>query len=122
MKPRELSKELVVGFGFLSGLWLKYGLDPQEEIFKALFSIFDILNFHNLGIDILKFTCLHVLPLIAAVGSLLYAYEKGGTLACIAIGIAFIGGLFYPNGTVMIILLIVGFLVGVVAFSMHGSK
>lgn len=35
----DLAKELIIGFGFLEGLWIYAGLNPMSEIAKAFSSI-----------------------------------------------------------------------------------
>lgn len=36
--------EFVIGLGFLSGLWIAIGVDPEAEIFKAFSTIINTLN------------------------------------------------------------------------------
>ncbi len=88
-KSRGMSlRELIIGFGFLSGIWLTVGINPTEEILNALTNI---LN--NFGINIGHIILLQVLPIILFLIFMCLIYRRGGKLGLVAVACAFIGGL-----------------------------
>ncbi len=99
-------KEFVIGFGFLSGLWIAVGVNPEAEIINAFAEVIKELG-SSLGF------IFYLISLIVLILSLLSAYRLGGNLGLIAIGFAFAGGLLIivlpPLG---IILVIIGIVMG----------
>jgi hypothetical protein len=112
MNKREyFLDEFVIGLGFLSGLWIAIGVDPEAEIFKAFSTIINTLN-PNSGFNILFF----VMPILILMGSILGAYFMGGKLGLVAVVCGFIGGLLILISPIIsLIILIVGILIGKIA-------
>ena len=103
-------QEFVLSFSFLSGLWIHVGVDPEEEISKALLSILQTLNpILDPSISILFW----MLPIMGIFLSIIGSYAFGGFLGLIAVVLAFIGGIFIESFGVF--LLIAGVIFGLFA-------
>ena len=110
-KAEYFVNEFVIGFGFLSGLWLAIGRDPQAEIFKAFATIIKTLN-PNSGFGQLFF----IIPIIIFVCSSLVTYFIGGKLGCVAVVFGFLGGLLtLVSPWISTILLFIGMGLGIIA-------
>jgi len=109
---REITlRELIVGFGFLEGLWLAVGINPENEILKAFTSVLIELKASGWYIFLLN-----ILPIIATVGTLFLIYQLGGRLGLVAVGCAFFGGLLMLISPIIsIILIIIAIIVGKIA-------
>lgn len=100
-----------IGLGFLSGLWIAVGIDPQAEIFKAFDTILKTLN-PDSGFGFLFF----VIPIIILICLILGTYFMGGKLGLIAVTFGFLGGLLIlASPLISIILLFLGMGLGVIA-------
>lgn len=109
-KGERFAQEFVVGFGFLSGIFLAVGVDPEGEIIKTLMDMLAQYNPDLAGLYATIFVIISVLVLIATI---LAAYKLGGILGLIAIFSGFAGGLLIISQPVIgIILLIIGFILG----------
>ena len=106
----NLVKELIIGFGFLEGLWIYAGVNPMSEIAKAFSSIAPEGMFS--GFFPLALILLTIVQII-----LVYVY--GGVIGWIALLLAFLGGIFIGTGMFGIILVIVAFFLGLWSFSME---
>ena len=85
----------IIGVGFLSGLFIGIGVDPQGEIIKA---VLDILAEYSPGLAIvLRIICI-ALGIICTIQSWLSAYKRGGRIGIFAVALAFIGGLLIGLG------------------------
>jgi hypothetical protein len=107
--PENLVKELIIGFGFLEGLWIYAGINPLSEIAKAFSSIAPEGMFSG------------IFPLILVlitIGQIIAVYIFGGVIGLIALLLAFLGGIFIGTGF-GIILVIIAFFLGLWAFSME---
>ena len=104
-------KELIIGFGFLNGIWIAVGINPEAEIFKALKEVINTINPDN------QFSILFIiLPLIVLVGTLILIKAIGGWLGFAAVGCGFIGGLLILiSPMISIIFLLVGWGLGIIA-------
>ena len=104
-------KELIVGFGFLNGIWIAIGINPETEIFKALNEVIDTINPEN------QFSILFIiLPLIVLIGTLIFIKAIGGWLGLAAVGCGFLGGLLIlMSPMISIIFLLVGWGLGIIA-------
>ncbi len=113
MKTEEISKafvqEFVLGFGFLSGLWINAGIDPEVEIIKALSTLVQ-----QLAPNPVYSFLFWIVPIIATLASLVGSYSLGGWLGLIAVGLALLGGIFISS-TFGVILLILGIIMGFIA-------
>jgi hypothetical protein len=86
-------REFVIGLGFMSGLWIAVGVNPEAAITNAFA---DAVNSILPGSGIL----IWLIPIAALVISVLLAFATGGWLGLIAIGAAFIGGIIFIKYTV----------------------
>jgi len=110
-KAEYFVNEFVIGLGFLSGLWIAAGSDPQAEIFRAFATIIKTLN-PNSGFGLLFF----IIPMIILICSILGAYFMGGKLGSIAVLFGFLGGLLIlVSPWIWIILLFIGMELGNIA-------
>lgn len=112
-KGERYVKEYVVGFGFLSGIFLAVGVDPKGEIFKNLSNLLaqynqDLAAWYTIIFGIISFLILIL--------TILYAYGAGGLIGIAAIIFAFVGGLIIMGVPIVgVILLIIGILLGRIA-------
>lgn len=80
-------KELVIGWGFLSGLWIYAGVDPEAVVIGAFANVLQELGSPYGWI-------LWLLPIASTIGSAITAWVMGGSLGIISIVLAFLGGIF----------------------------
>lgn len=114
-KAEYFVNEFVIGLGFLSGLWIAIGIDPQAEIFKAFATIIKTLN-PNSGFGLLFFLLFFIIPLIILICLILGTYFMGGIVGLIAVVFGFLGGLLILASTwISTILLLIGMGLGVIA-------
>ncbi len=106
---KSFVNEFVIGFGFLSGLWIHVGVDPEAEVIKALSSI--VLQ---LAPNPMYSFAFWIIPIIATLGALAGSYFMGGWLGLISVGLAFLGGIFISSGF-GVFCLIIGVLLGFIA-------
>ena len=110
-KAEYFVNEFVIGLGFLSGLWIAVGFDPQAEIFKAFDTILKTLN-PDSEFEFLFF----VIPIIILICLILITYLMGGKLGLIAVTFGFLGGLLIlASPWITIILLFLGMGLGIIA-------
>ncbi len=107
---KVLVKDLIVGFGFVEGLWIYAKVNPMSEIVKAFSDLMPDKRYSIL------FELILFLATIIQIGAV---YHYGGVIGLIALLSAFLGGIFIGNAMVGIILLLVGFGLGYLAFSME---
>ena len=85
---KNLIRSLVIGFGFLNGVWLAIGINPQDELIKFLQPLL-------IGLHPIMKTLFIVLPTIILIGTiitLLSIYKKGGVLGSLAVIMGFVAG------------------------------
>ena len=102
-KNRTILQEIIVTFGFLNGLWIYAGVNPETEILKAFTDLvpeMSTLLFWG-GIIILT-----VFPLVTT-------YLIGKWWGILAVFLAFLGGIFIESWGIWS--LIVGYLIGLYA-------
>jgi len=115
MTKRDLGEYFVqvfvIGFGFLSGLFMKIGVNPETIIIDTFSTITETLmpNSGFSGFFIL-------IGILSTLGSIAAAYAMGGKMGLVAVGIAFISGLIFGS-TFSIILLIISILIGLLVSS-----
>ena len=110
-KKEYFIDEFVIGLGFLSGLWIAAGINPEAEVFKALGTIINILS-SNSGFDTLFF----ILPTLIFIVSIIGLYSMGGKFGLFAVVGGFIGGLLILVSPIFsMILLFAGMLIGKIA-------
>ncbi len=106
----NLVKELIIGFGFVEGLWIYAGVNPMSEIARAFSKIAPEGMFSG------------VFPLILigiTLIQILLVYVYGGVIGWIALILAFLGGIFIGTGVLGIVLVVIAFFLGLWAFSME---
>ncbi len=105
---RAFLKSSVVGFGFLSGLWVHLGFDPQTFVFELLQKI--LLKFEPQYADTIKAVFL-ALPIIITCTAVLLAFRRGGWFGLAAVSLAFLAGLWLDGRSIPLILLaiVIGF-------------
>jgi len=106
---KSFVQEFVMGFGFLSGLWIYAGINPETEIIKAFATVIQELS-PNPMYSFLFW----IIPIIGTLISLGGSYFLGGWVGLIAVFFAFIGGIFIGS-TFGIICLVIGIVVGFIA-------
>lgn len=100
-----------MGLGFLSGLFIGIGVDPEAEIIKALL---EIVAQYSPAFAIILRVVVILLGIYGTIQSLRSAYKKRGILGIIAIALAFLGGLLLGlNIAAGVWLLIVAILMGI---------
>jgi len=110
---RTVVKELVIGFGFLNGLWIAIGFNPQNEVIK-------FLQFNLEGLSPVLKTFFIILPIILMIGTIitiLKVYRSGGLIGIIALLTAFAAGtLVLKDWRISIALLAIAALIGLITF------
>ncbi len=106
---KSFVNEFVLGFGFLSGLWIYVGINPEAEVMKVLQIIIQQIS-PNPYYSFLFW----LIPTLSTLLAIAGAYVFGGGLGVIAVALAFLGGIFI-NLNLGIILLILGILLGFIA-------
>ena len=103
-------QEFVIGFGFLSGIFLAIGIDPEETIIKSIIDLLAQYDPQLAGLYAIIFSIVSVFILIATI---IASFRLGGILGLIAISLGFVAGFFILSQTVLgIILLIIAFVLG----------
>ena len=109
---QNIVKELVVGFGFLEGIWIAAGVNPEGEVINAFIQSLQSLEAPASYIFIMK-----ILPIISLIATLIWIYKLVGKLGFIAIAFAFLGGCLLIKFTFSaLILLIIGLVIGANVF------
>jgi hypothetical protein len=94
-KGKAFTNEFVMGFGFLSGLWVYAGIDPEGAVLGALATLVPSAG-----------PLLLILSIVGPLVSLAGAYALGGMLGLLAVAFAFFGGMFITKGAGIWLLLI----------------
>ncbi len=81
-------RQSVIGLGFLSGLFLAIGADPQDEIIRVIGS-----SVHTVYPDPQVSYLFYILPAVLLLVSVTAAYLKGGVLGLFSVFIAYFSGL-----------------------------
>ena len=106
---RSFVQEFVLGFGFLSGIWIYAGVNPETEVIKAFSSIIQELSPN----PIYSFL-FWIIPIMVTLISLGASFYIGSWIGLIAVFFALIGGIFVST-TLGIICLIIGVILGFIA-------
>lgn len=109
----RILRELVIGFGFLSGVWTALGINPAEKIMEFIRPIIE--NVHPLAKTILI-----AVPLCITIYMLARIYIQGGIIGALAVFAAFIAGTFLFTATITsIIVLGCALILGLFSFKDH---
>jgi len=103
-KRRILYQELIIGFGFLNGLWIHAGENPEAEIIKAFTDLIPEMS-------TFLFWLISILAIIFAVAM---TFKIGRWWGLAGVFLAFIGGVFIDT-SVGVWALIIGLLIGLYA-------
>jgi len=111
-------KEIIIGFGFLNGLWYAIGTSPETEILGF------INKFTSLMPDIIK-KILIMIPFILMAGTIITIisiYRKGRILGIIAVSLAFFSGaIILRHWEASLIILLASIILGLISFR-HKKK
>ena len=106
-------KELIIGFGFLNGLWYAIGTSPGTEILGF------INRYLSLMPELLQKIIL-MIPFILMAGTIITiitVYRKGRILGIIAISLAFLSGaIILKNWKAALIVLLASIILGLISF------
>jgi hypothetical protein len=103
--------QVVIGFGFLSGVWTAIGIDPEEVLLNLLGTA--ITTAYP---DPTLRTLFIILPTFLLLWSVWQAYSKGKVFGLIAVILAYVAGLsILLSLTTTIILLVAALIVGYLA-------
>jgi hypothetical protein len=101
-------RESVIGLGFLSGLWIAIGINPQTILLTLVERSADkVLHDPFIGFFFL------VLPTLLLLLSLVTAYKRGRVVGLISVFFAYAGGLvvlesLYLSGILLVIAIVLG--------------
>lgn len=119
MKITTVVKELLIGFGFLNGIWVAIGIRPGDIIIE-------ILNRNSEYLPAIVRWVLVIVPIIAlliTIYMLLKVYKRGGVLGSFAVFIAFVSGtLILQNLVLSLILLGIAIALGWITFKRKQRK
>ena len=94
-------KQAVIGFGFLSGLWVHLGFDPGTFVYALLQKLLVLSDpIHQKWIT-LGFL---ILPVALTLSSVYGAYKRAGVWGLIAVGLAFLAGFFLSVASIALLL------------------
>jgi hypothetical protein len=118
-KSEAFMQEFVLSFGFLGGLFIYVGVDPEEELVRALLKIVIPSN------DSLISLILIVIGLIATIAGIVGTNAAAGKGGLIIVGVAWIAGLIIAIGgnwsVAGAFLLIGAFIAGPIAYDYHNN-
>ena len=89
-RQQAFLKESVVLFGFLNGLFLAIGVNPGRTILAVVAEMADSLTGGNGAVRLV----LTLLPLVLLVVALYLIHKRAGWLGFVAVGVAFLAGLW----------------------------
>ena len=87
-RSRRYIWQVVLGFGFLSGLWTAIGIDPEDILLSALKNTADAVY----PSPTLRYLFL-LLPTLLLIVSIFGAYKDGKLLGLVSVFAAYISGL-----------------------------
>ncbi len=106
-------KEIIIGFGFLNGLWFAIGTSPETEILGFINKYVGLLP------EILQ-KILMIIPFVLiglTIITILSIYHKGRVLGIIAVLLAFISGaIVLKYWKISLIILLVSIIIGLIGF------
>ncbi len=104
---KRFIKQFVLGFGFLSGLWIRIGFDPEDIVLGLAHKALDYVFPGN----VFSFW-FWIIPILFLAYSVFGSYKNGRILGILAVFIAFMAGLSVPDLYFLVLLLlavVVGF-------------
>lgn len=110
---KNLVRSLIVSFGFLNGIWLAIGINPEDELINFLGPI--LSEMHPLVRTV--FIILPGLIIITTIITLFSIYKRGGIIGSLGVLIAFAAGaLILQNYIISIGLLLIALILGQISF------
>lgn len=106
---KRFVKQFVLGFGFLSGIWVKIGFDPEDFILNYAHKALDFVFPGNI-----LSPWFWIVPVLLLAVSIYGSYVNGKVLGILAVFIAFMAGLSFPE-MYFFVLLILAVIVGFIA-------
>ena len=88
-KAEYFFRVFVIGIGFFNGLWTALRVNPESELFNALCKVIKILSPESFEFF---YTLVAMFSLIFLIASIFVAYQLGGKLGLLAIGLGFLSG------------------------------
>lgn len=106
-------KEIIIGFGFINGLWFAIGTSPQDQILG-------FLNKHSSAMPTLLQKIMPIIPLILmaiTIITIISIYRRGRTFGIIAVLMGFVSGaVILKNWQASLILLLASIVLGLISF------
>jgi hypothetical protein len=102
-KSRRYIWQVVIGFGFLSGLWTAIGIDPEGILLSFLEKAVDIVY----PDPTIRYLFL-ILPTLLLIVSIIGAYSAGKMMGLVSVLIAYISGLLLVSRTGIALVLLCG--------------
>ena len=110
---KSIVRELIIGFGFLNGLWVAVGISPEEWVYNFLKAYINNMPAMMKTIFVIIPTILMILTLI----TVFKTYQSGKLLGLISVGLAFVAGtLIFANYITSGILLAIALILGAIGF------
>jgi hypothetical protein len=110
---RSIVRELVIGFGFLNGVWLAIGTSPEDLVYNFLKPY--VTNLPTILRTI--FSIIPIILILLTAYTIFKTYQSGRVMGIIAVFLAFIaGGLIFKNWIATLILLAIALIIGAISF------
>jgi hypothetical protein len=103
---RASLRELIIGVGFVEGLWIAAGINPQNVVFGWLNVLFTKIHASPSAFIILK-----IVPILLLAASILIIWRMGRWLGMLALGLAFAAGFMVVSKPTLAVFLLLGSLV-----------
>lgn len=100
-KSRRYIWQVVIGFGFLSGLWTAIGIDPQAILLSVVEQAADTLY----PDPTLRYLFL-ILPTLLLIASIIGAYKAGKIVGLVSVLVAYVSGLIIFSRTEIALVLL----------------
>jgi len=91
-KSEIFAREFILGFGFLGGLFTWVGVDPEEEVIRALLKILFPNN------DFMISLIIFLIVIATTATGLLGTYNMAGKPGLIVVGLAWVSGFIIAIG------------------------
>jgi len=108
-QSKRFVKQFVLGFGFLSGVWVRIGFDPEDYVLNYAYTFLDYIFPGNV-----LSPWFWIIPVLLLVASIFGAYKNGKVLGILSVFIAFMAGLSVPD-LYFLVLLVLAIIVGFIA-------
>jgi uncharacterized membrane protein HdeD (DUF308 family) len=101
-KEEFFYKEFILGIGFLSGLWISIGINPEAVLFDTLLNTMETLNSDS------SFPAFfYIIPTLGTITSIALAYQEGKIMGLMGIIVGFLAGLILLTHPMFGIILVV---------------